>query len=320
MNGCELTTSPTRREQVALGELVELAQRPLADVAAREQAEQVADGLDPDRRQRLGVHRVLGLVVTTAETGESQLTLAMATPPPAGGGSGPGRPRRRRRRRRGARWVTQRSQWRGQVGPAVGARDQRHQLATAAEQPRRAPPPRPRAGPGRRPRSRPAPRRARHRSRHGPAVVIASRAATVTAPWRAPRAAAVICTTSRVERATGLVHGERGDALHLGPGRDHDDVDAQLLGRAGGGLGGAERVGVVGQHDHLARRRWPRSRPGSRRCSGRRPGPPWITCGAGLGEQLDQPRSGGHDHQRPAGTPLPRPLLPRAAPPARRSG
>ena len=48
-------------QQVALGELVDLAQGPLAHVAAREQPEQVAHGLDAGLAQGLGVHLVPGL-------------------------------------------------------------------------------------------------------------------------------------------------------------------------------------------------------------------------------------------------------------------
>ena len=83
------------------------------------------------------------------------------------------------------------------------------------------------------------------------------RAATVTAPWRAWRAVAVISRTSCVEGAAGLVHGERGQALHLRLGRDHRDPEPSSLGLggAGGDLGDARP----------SRRRWAARRPRRRR-------------------------------------------------------
>ena len=57
-----------------------------------------------------------------------------------------------------------------------------------------------------------------------------------------------------VEGAARLVHRQGGQALHLRLGRDHRDPDALVaLGGLGGGPGGADRVRVVREHDHLLR-------------------------------------------------------------------
>ena len=51
-----------------------------------------------------------------------------------------------------------------------------------------------------------------------PAIVTASRVATVTAPWRRAPAAAVMCTTSSSNRRSRVVHGERREPLDAGAG------------------------------------------------------------------------------------------------------
>ncbi len=56
-----------------------------------------------------------------------------------------------------------------------------------------------------------------------------------------------------VEAALRLVHGERGDALHRGAGRDQGHADALGAGLLGGRRGRVAQFGVVGQQHHLAR-------------------------------------------------------------------
>ena len=88
-----------QREHVALRQLAELAQRPLAHVAAGEDRRA---GHRPSRRP-VALITLPACLPPTAATGESQRTCtpATATPPPPAAGSGPGRPRRRPRRPRG---------------------------------------------------------------------------------------------------------------------------------------------------------------------------------------------------------------------------
>ena len=56
-----------------------------------------------------------------------------------------------------------------------------------------------------------------------PAIVIAAPSATVTAPCRACPAAVLMATTAESKSAARLVHRQRGQALHLGDGRDDGD-------------------------------------------------------------------------------------------------
>ena len=102
-----------------------------------------------------------------------------------------------------------------------------------------------------------------------------------------------------LERAPGLVHGERGQPLHLGVGRDHRDPHPfGLAHRPGRRLGGGDRVAVVRQHDHLcgaARRH------GVDDVAGR--GPPRSgpdDRGARLHEQVAEPGSCRDGHHRAA--------------------
>ena len=93
---------------------------------------------------------------------------------------------------------------------------------------------------------------------HGPAIVIAWRAATVTAPWRAWRAVAVISRTSASKARPGSwteIAARPCTCAWVGI-TSTDDVELGL-GGAGGDLGGAHGVAVVGQHDDLAPHRTP---------------------------------------------------------------
>ena len=97
-----------------------------------------------------------------------------------------------------------------------------------------------------------------------------------------------------VEGAAGLVHRDGGQALDLRLGRDHLDGDVVLgLGRAGGDLGGAHGVAVVGQHDDLGR-----AAAGDRleELAGRGPlaRPAGHDDGARRLEERGQPGPGGH--------------------------
>ena len=100
-----------------------------------------------------------------------------------------------------------------------------------------------------------------------------------------------------LEGAAGLVHREGGEPLHLGAGRDDRHPGAALVAHGlRRGLRHRDRVGVVGQHDHLRGARVAdrledlagRGAPsGAGRYDGR----------AGLREQLLEPRArGDHDH------------------------
>ncbi|GAA3217452.1 hypothetical protein GCM10020256_20540 [Streptomyces thermocoprophilus] len=101
-----------------------------------------------------------------------------------------------------------------------------------------------------------------------------------------------------VEAAVRLVHGERGDALHRGTGRDEGDPDALgtgLLGRRGGRV---PQLGVVGQQHDLARvgasyglHQLP--------SGGRLPGASEDGGGARLAVQRGQALAGHHGHDGP---------------------
>ena len=102
-----------------------------------------------------------------------------------------------------------------------------------------------------------------------------------------------------LEAATRLVHREGGEPLHLGLGGDHRDAQALvLLGGAGGHLGGAHGVAVVGQHDDLLG-----AAPGHRGeqlAGGRAAARPAVDDDrAGLLEERAQPGAGG-DRDHPA--------------------
>ena len=68
-------------------------------------------------------------------------------------------------------------------------------------------------------------------ARHGPAIVIASLTAIVTAPCRVCPAADGHVHHVVVEAARRVVDGERGQPLHLGAGRDHRRADALVAWR-----------------------------------------------------------------------------------------
>ena len=115
---------------------------------------------------------------------------------PPGAGSAPGHRRTPRRRQRGGAPRASRRAPPGAAVRVVRAGDERDHLAAAAEQPVE-------HVVGDVDEVVPRPRRSRRRSTpstspgsHGPAIVIACLAATVTAPWRACRAVAVISRTS----------------------------------------------------------------------------------------------------------------------------
>ena len=103
-----------------------------------------------------------------------------------------------------------------------------------------------------------------------------------------------------VEAAAGLVDGERGEALHLGLGRDHRHPDVGVgLGRAGGDLGDPHGVAVVGEHDHLARTGG-EDRVEHLLGAGPTPGTALDDLGARLGEQRRQAGTGGDRDDAPA--------------------
>ena len=124
---------------------------------------------------------------------------------------------------------------------------------------------------------------------HGPAIVIARRAATVTAPWRAWRAVRGHVQDVLVEGAAGLVHGDRGQALDLRDARDDRDAD----------LSAPRRCGRRSRRPGPSRGRWAARRPRRRRSrsiasssmpvQGRRPGPPGTTTAPASLEQLRSP-------------------------------
>ena len=103
---------------------------------------------------------------------------------------------------------------------------------------------------------------------------MARRAATVTAPWRAWRAVAVISRHVGVEGAPGLVHRDRGQPLHLRLGGD--DLDRRRRARASAvraAISAARTVSPslgstttsAAPHETIASSSWP--------VEGRRPGP-----------------------------------------------
>ena len=132
-------------------------------------------------------------------------------------------------------------------------------------------------------------------------MVIACLAAIVTAPWRVWRGGRRHLEHVGVERAGGLVDRERGEALDLRLGGDHRDPDGVVLLRgAGGDLGGADGVGVVGQDHDLGSAG---ADDGLEEHAGR--GSP-TGCAldhdrAGVAEQPGEAWAGGHRHDPAAG-------------------
>ena len=83
-------------------------------------------------------------------------------------------------------------------------------------------------------------------------MVIACLAATVTAPWRAWRAVAVISRTSWSKLRPGSCTASAArPCTWAWVGITATRIAVVGLGGAGGDLGGAHRVGVVGQDDDL---------------------------------------------------------------------
>ena len=193
----------------------------------------------------------------TLSTGESEADHARGTysTATAAAGSAPGRRRTPRRRQSGgvlqpAGAAARRGRRRRRAG------DQGDQLAATAEQPAQDVVGDPGEVARRRPRSRRAITPSTSPGSQGPAMVIACRAATVTAPWRACRAVAVISRTSwSKERPGSWTASAASPCTWAVVGITATRIVVVLLGGAGRDLGRAHRVAVVGQHDHLAARR-----------------------------------------------------------------